>query len=78
MFRPLHLIYFEMLDVINLIEPLEYYYCFCNEFQDCTRGQFSGTRCCVIFQIQYTYYTDEFELIKYNPKRLIKLFYLMI
>lgn len=71
MFRLLHLVYFEMLNVINLIESSGYCYCFGDEFQGCPRGQFSGKRCCVICQIQYTYDSEEVELIKYNPKDLL-------
>ena len=67
---PLHLIYFEILNVNYNIQSSGYYYCFCDKFQGCAIGCYDSIRCCPICQIQLHYDLDDVESIKYKPKEL--------
>ena len=65
-------IYFEITNIINLIENNYIWYCFCNHFQGCELDYNKGRKLCFLCLINIHCDTGDVEEIAHSPIKLFK------
>ena len=60
-------IYFEIINILNMIQNRGYWHCFCEDFQGCKLNYNRGNRYCFLCQIEDHYDIEDVEEINILP-----------